>query len=159
MMIPMELVYLLIAVGLGALAYRYVTGRGGVEILRPDYARLPASGKTSVREHELRWKTVDDHSFVAAWQLDDGHLVTLQVVFDGRDEEEPDLGRMDVSIGRRRVATNIGWTEKIRDRTLRADVEAALKSLAHEAKRARSDSVRVAAAKPVGDDREGSDRQ
>ncbi len=153
-MIPMELVYLLAAIGLGALIYRYVTGRGGVEILRPDYAGLPARGRVAVRQHELRWSSVADDSFVGAWQLEDGHLIVMHVTFDGSDEEEPDLGRMDVSIDRRRIVRGVRWTEKIHDRTLRSDVEAALKALAREAERARSDAARLAAAKPVGDDRD-----
>ncbi len=151
-MIPMELVYLAIAVGLGALSYRYVTGRGGVELRRADYAGLPERGRTSLRDRELRWSAADDGSFVAGWQLEDGHIVAMSVTFGG-DEEEPELGQLDITIDRRTLARDIGWTEKIRDRTLRADAEAALKALAHEARRARSDAVRVAAARPVGDDR------
>ena len=156
-MIPMELVYLAIAVGLGALAYRYVTGRGGVELRRADYAGLPERGRTNLRDREVRWSAADDGSFVAGWQLEDGHIVAMSVAF-GTDEEEPDLGRLDISIDRRTLARDVGWTEKIRDRTLRADAEAALQALAREARRARSDAVRVATAKPVGDDRGATQR-
>lgn len=152
-MIPMELVYLLIAAGLAALVYRYVTGRGGVEIRRPDLAGLPARGQVVVGQHEVRWSAADDDSFVAAWQLESGQLVAMQVVFDRTEEQNRDLGRMELRIDRRRVARDIGWTEKIRDRTLRSDVEIVLKALAGEARRARSDAARVAGAKVVGDDR------
>ncbi len=152
-MIPTELVYLLMALGLGALVYRYFTGRGGMEILRPDYAGLPSSGGVDVRQHEVRWSAADDDSFVAAWQLEDGHFVALRVAFDRADEEEPDLGHLEIQIDQRRVETGVRWTEKIHDRTLRADVEAILKALMGEARRARSDAVRVAAAKHIGDER------
>ncbi len=152
-MIPTELVYLVIAFGLGALVYRYFTGRGGMQILRPDYVGLPSRGGVVVRQHEVRWTVADDDSFVAAWQLEDGHIVGLQVAFDRADVEEPDLGRMDILIDQRRIETGVRWTEKIHDRTLRADVEAILKALTAEARRARSDTTRVAAAKHIGDDR------
>jgi len=154
MTIPMELLYLLIAVSLGALVYRYVTGRGGVQILRPDFAGLPARGQVLAQQHDVRWSAADDDSFVAAWQLESGQLVAMQVVFDRLDEQDPDLGRMELSVERRRIARDIGWTEKIRDRTLRADVEAVLKALAREAKRARSDEARLAAAKVVSGERD-----
>ncbi len=95
----------------------------------------------------------DDNSVVAAWQLEDGHLVALRVAFDRADEEEPDLGHLEIRIDQRRVEAGVRWTEKIHDRTLRADVEAILKALTTEARRARSDQVRVSAAKHIGDDR------
>jgi hypothetical protein len=158
-MIPMELVYLLIAAGLAALVYRYLTGHGGVEILRPDFAGLPARGQLVVREHEVRWTAADDDSFVAAWQLASGQIVAMQVAFDGADEDAPDLGRMELSIDRRRVARDIGWTEKIRDRGLRADAEAVLHALGAEARRARSDAARVAGARVVGSGRGENERQ
>jgi hypothetical protein len=155
-MIPTELIYLLIAAGLGALIYRYATGRGGMEISRPALAGLPARGQVVVHRHEVRWSAADDDSFVAAWQLESGQLVAMQVTFDGADADEPDLGRMELSIDRRPIARDIGWTEKIRDRSLRADVELVLKSLAHEAKQARSDTARVASARIVSGGRDAS---
>ena len=94
-MIPTELLYLLMALALGAFIYRYFTGRGGMQILRPDYAGLPARGAVVVRQHEVRWSVADDDFFVAAWQLEDGHLVALRVAFDRADEEEPDLGHLE----------------------------------------------------------------
>ena len=51
------------------------------------------------------------------------------------------------------------WTEKIRDRTLRADIEAILRALQREAKSARSDRTRLASARKVGDDRDAADRE
>ncbi|MFO7532387.1 MAG: hypothetical protein R6W93_07975, partial [Candidatus Limnocylindrales bacterium] len=53
---------------------------------------------------------------------------------------------------------DVGWTEKIRDRGLRADTEMVLQALAAEAKRARSDAARVAAARVVGGGRGEDER-
>lgn len=153
MPIPTELFYLLIAIGIGLLLYRYFTTRGGIEILRPDYAGLPEEGRVEVRHHLVRWQAADEHSFVAAWQLESGHLIYMRVVFDGSVEDEPDLGRLDIRIDRRQEVRGIAWTEKIRDRALRADVEAILRVLQREARTARSDRTRLAKARPVGDDR------
>ena len=153
-MIPMELLYLLVAAAVGAVLYRYFTGRGGVEITRVDYTGLPDEGEVEVRHHVVRWKGAEGDSFVAAWQIQSGQLVVMRVVFDEANEEEPDLGHIDVSIDRRSAVKGAGWTEKVRDRTLRTDVETILKALAREARMARSDKARLAAAKPVGDDRE-----
>jgi len=150
-MIPIELVYLLFAIATGALLYRYYTGRGGLEILRDDYAGLPHEGSIEVRHHLIRWRGAEGGSFVAAWQLESGHFVVMRVVFDEPDEEEPDLGHIDISVDKRKVVKDAGWTEKIRDRALRADVEAILKVLMREARVARSDKTRLAAAKPVGE--------
>lgn len=153
MTIPTELVYLIIALGLGLVAYRYFTGHGGTEILRTDYAGLPAQGQVEVHHHEVRWSVAEGDSFVAAWQLGGGRFAVMRVIFDEADEEEPDRGHVDISIDKRAVAGDVAWTDKIRDRTLRSDVEAILKALAREAKVARSDKARLAAAKPVGDSR------
>ena len=150
----MELVYLLVALGLGALLYRYFTGRGGMEILRGDYAGLPDEGQVEVRHHLVRWKGADEDSFVAAWQLESGHVVMMRVVFDGADEEEPDLGHLEIRVDKRVTVDGAGWTEKIRDRALRGDVEAILRQLQREAKVARSDKTRLAGARKVGDDRD-----
>lgn len=161
-MIPAELVYLLIAVAIGLLLYRYFTGRGGIELLRGDFAGLPAEGQLEVRHHHVRWRATDEVSFAAGWQLASGHPVVLHVRFDedgepGQAGDEPDLGHLDVSVGGRSLVSDVGWTEKIRDRTLRADVEAVLKALAREARVARSDASRVAAAKRVGDEPDAGD--
>lgn len=154
MTIPAELLYLAVALGVGLLIYRYVTTRGGVEILRPDYAGLPEEGRVEVRQHLVRWRAADEHSFVAAWQLMSGHGVFMRVVFDEADPDEPDLGHVDIRIDRREVVKGAAWTEKIRDRALRADVEAILRALQREARVARSDRTRLAGARKVGDDRE-----
>jgi hypothetical protein len=152
-MIPNELLYLAIAIGLGLLLYRYFSGRGGIELKRGDYAGLPPDGQVEVREHLVRWRAEADDGFVAGWQLGDRSVLALRVRFEAADDDEPDLGRLDIRIGRRTVASDVGWTERIKDRTLRADVEAVLRALNKEAKLARSDSRRVAAARQVGDDR------
>ena len=128
--------------------------RGGTQIRRPDYAGLPEEGRVEVRHHLVRWQAADESSFVAAWQLESGHAVVMRVVFDEADPEEPDLGHLDIRIDRRQAVKGAGWTEKIRDRALRADVEAILRVLQREAKVARSDKTRLASAKLVGDDRE-----
>ena len=154
MPIPTELLYLLVALGIGLLLYRYFTTRGGIEIVRPDYEGLPEDGRVEVRRHLVRWQAADEHSFVAAWQLESGHVIYMRVVFDGLDEDEPDLGYLDVRIDRRPEVRKVAWTEKIRDRALRADVEAILRALQREARTARSDKTRLARARPVGDDRE-----
>jgi len=153
---PTELIYLLVALGLGLLLYRYFTTRGGIEILCPDYAGLPEEGRIEVRHHLVRWKAADEDSFVAAWQLESGHTVFMRVVFDEGDEEEPDLGHLDIRIDRRETVKGAAWTERIRDRALRGDVEAILRALQREAKTARSDKTRLAGARKVGDDRPGT---
>jgi hypothetical protein len=154
MTIPAELLYLAIALGVGLLVYRYLTTRGGIEILRPDYAGLPEEGRVEVRQHLVRWRAANEDSFVAAWQLMSGHGVFMRVVFDEADPDEPDLGHVDIRIDRREVVKGAAWTEKIRDRALRADVEAILRALQREARVARSDRTRLAGARKVGDDRE-----
>mgnify|MGYP001817183167 CR=1 FL=1 len=154
MHIPTELLYLLIALGIGLLLYRYFTTRGGIEILRPDYEGLPDEGRVEVRHHLVRWRVANDDAFVAAWQLESGHVIYMRVVFDGADEDEPNLGHLDIRIDRRQEVKGVAWTEKIRDRALRSDVEAILRVLQREAKSARSDKTRVARARQVGDDRE-----
>ena len=154
MYFPTELLYLLIALGIGLLLYRYFTTRGGIEILRPDYEGLPDEGRVEVRHHLVRWRVANDDAFVAAWQLESGHVIYMRVVFDGADEDEPNLGHLDIRIDRRQEVKGVAWTEKIRDRALRSDVEAILRVLQREAKSARSDKTRVARARQVGDDRE-----
>jgi len=151
---PPELLYLVVALGVGLAIYRYVTTRGGIEIVRPDYAGLPEEGRIEVRQHLVRWQAADEHSFVAAWQLMSGHAVFMRVVFDEADADEPDLGYVDIRIDRREVVKGAAWTEKISDRGLRADVEVILRALQREARTARSDKTRLAGARKVGDDRE-----
>ncbi|MGD8684692.1 MAG: hypothetical protein PVG27_12160 [Chloroflexota bacterium] len=158
MSIPSELLYLVVALAVGLALYRYFTTRGGIEILRPDYEGLPDAGQVEVRHHLVRWKRADGDSFVAAWQLESGHAVFLRVIFDGAAEDEPDLGHIDVRIDRREVVKGAAWTEKVRDRALRADVEAILRVLQREARVARSDRTRAAQARKVGDDRQPPDR-
>ena len=152
--IPAEVFYVAVAVAIGALLYRYFTTRGGIELLRPDYARLPVEGQAPVGAHLVRWRASDDGSFVAAWPLESGQAVLMEVVFDRSDQEEPDAGRLSVRVDRRQLVRDVGWTERIRDRSLRSDVEAVLRVLQHEAAQARSDRQRVASARIVGDDRE-----
>ena len=151
--IPTELLYLLAAIAVGALLYRYFTGHGGIEIRREDYRGLPEEGHIEARKHVVRWRTAEGDAFVAAWQLESGHFVVMRVVFDEVDEEDPDLGYMDVDIDKRAAVSGASWTDKVRDRTLRSDVEGILRMLQREAKLARSDKTRVARARVVGDDR------
>ena len=158
-LIPTELLYFLLAAGIGLLLYRYFTTRGGIEIMRGDYAGLPDEGQIEVRHHLVRWKAADADSFVAAWQLESGHVVMMRVVFDEADEDEPDLGHLEITVDRRKTVTGAAWTEKIHDRALRADVEAILRTLMREAKSARSDKTRLAKARPVGDDRDAGGPQ
>jgi hypothetical protein len=155
--IPIELVYLLVAVGIGMLIWRYFTGHGGIDIVREDYAGLPAEGQIVVRHHQVRWEAAEDDSFVAAWQLASGHFVIMRVHFDEGDEDAPDQGHLELRVDKRVLAEGVGWTEKIRDRALRADVEAVLKVLAREARTARSDRSRLGRARSVGDDRPGGE--
>ena len=155
--IPTELLYVLAAFAIGFLLYRYFTGHGGIEIRREDYAGLPEEGHLEARSHIVRWKVAEGDSFVAAWQLGSGHYLVMRVVFDDVDEEDPDLGYIDVDIDKREAVSGASWTDRIRDRSLRNDVEGILKMLQREAKVARSDKTRLASARPVGDDRSGSD--
>ena len=156
--IPTELFYVLAAFAIGFLLYRYFTGHGGMEIRRGDYAGLPQEGQLEARSHIIRWKVAEGDSFVAAWQLASGHFLVMRVVFDDVDEEDPDLGYIDVDIDKREAVSGASWTDRIRDRSLRNDVEGILKMLQREAKMARSDKTRLASARPVGDDREGEIR-
>ena len=151
--IPNELLYLVAAIVVGFLLYRYFTGHGGLEIRRVDYVGLPAEGHLETRHHIVRWKVAEGDSFVAAWQLASGHFIVLRVVFDDVDEDDPDLGYIDVDIDDREAVSGASWTDKIRDRSLRSDVEGILRMLQREAKEARSDKTRVAEARVVGDDR------
>ncbi len=155
--IPTELLYVLAAFAIGYLLYRYFTGHGGMEIRREDYAGLPEEGHLEARSHIVRWKVAEGDSFVAAWQLASGHYLVMRVVFDDVDEEDPDLGYIDVDIDKREAVSGASWTDKIRDRALRADVEGILDMLRREAKVARSDKTRLASARPVGDERSEGD--
>lgn len=152
--IPTELLYLIAALIVGLLLYRYFTGHGGIEIRREDYAGLPADGHIETRHHVVRWKVAEGDSFVAAWQLASGHFIVMRVVFDDVDEDDPDLGYVDVDIDRREAVSGASWTDRIRDRSLRGDVEGILRMLQREATEARSDRTRLAGARSVGDDRE-----
>jgi hypothetical protein len=149
--IPTELLYLLAAIVVGALLYRYFTGHGGIEIRREDYQGLPDEGHIQARKHVVRWRAAEGDSLVAAWQLESGHFVVMRVVFDDVDEEDPDLGYIDVDIDKRTAVSGASWTDKVRDRSLRGDVEGILRMLQREAKVARSDKTRVAGARIVGD--------
>jgi hypothetical protein len=155
--IPTELIYVLAALAVGFALYRYFSGHGGLEIRREDYAGLPEEGSIEVRHHVVRWKVAEGDSFVAAWQLESGHFIVMRVVFDDVDEEDPDLGYIDVDIDKREAVSGASWTDKIRDRTLRNDVEGILRMIQREAKVAHSDKTRVAGARSVGDDREESE--
>lgn len=156
--IPTELLYVLAALVIGFLLYRYFSGHGGIEIRREDYAGLPEEGQFEARGHVIRWKVAEGDSFVAAWQLASGHFLVMRVVFDDVDEEDPDLGYIDVDIDKREAVSGASWTDRIRDRSLRGDVEGILKMFQREAKLARSDKTRLAGARPVGDDRSEIDQ-
>lgn len=155
--IPTDLLYVVAAIAAGVLLYRYFTGHGGIEIRREDYKGLPAEGHLEARHHVVRWRVAEGDSFVAAWQLDSGHYIVMRVVFDDVDEEDPDLGYIDVEIDKREAVSGASWTDKIRDRALRSDVEGILRMLQRDAKAARSDRTRVASARRVGDDRPSDD--
>jgi hypothetical protein len=154
--LPSELLYLLAALVIGVVLYRYFTGHGGIEIRRGDYAGLPEDGAVEVHGSRLRWRLTEGDSFVAGWELSSGNVVVLRVVFDVVDDDDPDLGYVDVDIDGRKRVSAASWTDKILDRSLRSDVEAVLRTLMREAKVARSDATRLAGARSVGDDR-GSD--
>lgn len=154
MTLPTELIYLLAAACTGLLLYRYFSGRGGVVIERARFDGLPGEGQVLAHPHLVRWQVAGDDFFVAAWQIGGERFVVMEVRFDEDDEDEPALGRLGVSVDGTMVVSGIGWTEKIRDRSLRADVESVLKALAREATIARSDTTRSAAAKSVGGGRD-----
>jgi hypothetical protein len=155
--IPTELIYVLAALVVGFALYRYFSGHGGIEIRREHYAGLSQEGHVEVRHHVVRWKVAEGDSFVAAWQLESGHFIVMRVVFDDVDEEDPNLGYIDVDVDKREAVSGASWTDKIRDRALRSDVEGILQMLRREAKLERSDKTRVAGARTVGDDREESE--
>lgn len=152
-----ELFYVVLAIVLGVLLYRYFSGHGGMRVSYAALGSLPAEGEIPVRRHLVRWRAAEDGSFVAGWQAESGNIVAVNVTFE-RDEdataEEADQGVMELTVDRRVLARDVRWTDQIRDRALRADVEAILKVLAREAKGGRSEQARMAAARPVGDDRD-----
>jgi hypothetical protein len=157
MSLPTELIYLLAAVAVGVVLYRYFGGHGGMRVSHSQLGALPAEGEITVRDYPVRWRSAEDGSFVAGWALADGHVVAMRVTFD-RDPAEvdvdPDQGVMEISIDRRRLARDVRFTDQIRDRALRADVEAILKALTREARGGTSERKRIASAKPVSSDRE-----
>lgn len=155
--IPTELLYILAAFVVGYLLYRYFTGHGGVEIRREDYAGLPDEGTVEARSHLVRWRVAEGDSLVAAWQLASGHFIVMRVIFDKVDADDPNLGTIDVDIDKRAAVSGASWTDKVRDRALRTDVEGILRALQHEAQAARSDRTRAAGARSVGDDRSTGD--
>jgi hypothetical protein len=159
---PTELLYVLIAAVIGVLLYRYFSGHGGIQVTFSDYGSLPPEGQITVRQHLVRWRSAEDGSFVAGWQLDSGHVVAMTVDFDrlgGEGSEDADQGVLSLRVDRRTLARGVRWTDQIRDRALRADVEAILKVLAREAKGGQSERARMDAARPVGADAELEDRR
>ena len=150
----MEVIYLLVAVVIGWVLYRFFSGHGGIKISRKSLAGLPTEGAIEVRGAEVRWSSTGDDDFAAAWALSSGHWVAIRVTFRGADDgdevEDMDLGQLDLSVSERKITSGAGWTDQILDRGLRADVEAVLKALAGVAKLARSDRTRAATAKSVG---------
>ena len=152
-----ELIYVLLAVGLGIVLYRYFSGHGGLRISHSALGALPAEGEIVVRQHLVRWRSAEDGSFVAGWQLESGHIVAMNVTFDAKRDpeasaEDADTGVMELKVDRRVLARGVSWTDQIRDRALRADTEAILKVLAREAKGGQTERKRMDAARPVGDD-------
>ena len=80
--------------------------------------------------------------------------VTFDVVWaDADSDADADQGVLELKADRRFLARGVRWTDEIRDRTLRADVEAILKALAREARGGRTEKRRIASAKPVSDER------
>lgn len=159
-MLPIELIYVLAAVAIGAVLYRFFSGHGGVRISRRELGSLPAEGEVPVRGFAVRWRSAEDGSFVAGWPLADGHVVAMSVTFDGDAvdvDDDADQGVLELRIDRRRLARNVRWTDEIRNRSLRADVEAILKSLAREARGGRTERRRIATAKPVIEERKISE--
>ena len=155
-----ELIYVAIAIGIGVVLYRYFSGHGGVKVSRAALGTLPPEGQIQVRRYQVRWRSAEDGSFVAGWQLESGHIVAMSVTFadaeamaDPEDKEDSDLGQLELKVDRRILARNVGWTDQIRDRALRSDTEAILKALEREAKGGKSERRRMDAARPVGDDR------
>lgn len=154
---PAELIYVLAAVAIGAVLYRFFSGHGGVQISRRALGTLPAEGEVEVRGHPVRWRSAEDGSFVAGWPLADGHVVAMNVTFDGDPadvDDDADQGVLQLRIDRRSLARDVRWTDQIHDRTLRGDVEAILKTLTREARGGTSERRRIATAKPVKQDRE-----
>lgn len=148
----MELFYVLIAVALGVVLYRYFSGHGGLRISRKELGTLPHEGEIEVRHHVVRWRSAEDGSFVAGWQLGSGQVVAMNVTFDGDPDEvdeDSDQGVMELKADRRVLARNVRFTDQIRDRSLRADVEAILKALAREARGGRAERKRMDTARPV----------
>lgn len=165
---PTELLYVIAALVAGYFLYRYFSGHGGVRISQTALGSLPAEGEIVVRQHQVRWRSAEDGSFVAAWPLASGRLVAMKVTFDIDEEaveEAADQGQLEISIDRRVMARNVTWTDQIKDRSLRADAEAVLKALAREAKGGVTERRRIRRARPVkpdeldpaNDERQGPD--
>jgi hypothetical protein len=151
---PIEMIYVLAALAVGAVLYRFFSGHGGLRVSRKELGSLPADGEIPVRGHVVRWRSAEDGSFVAGWALASGEVVAMNVTFDGdptEADEDADQGVLELKAGRRVLARSVRWTDQIRDRALRADVEAILKALAREARGGRTERRRAATAKPVAE--------
>ena len=150
----MEIIWTVMAALVGAVLYKFFTGHGGIKVSRAALAGLPAQGALVSSGTEVRWSTAADDAVAAAWPLPSGHWVAIRVTFDLDPDREadvdPDQGHMDLTIAERQIVSGAESTDRILDRSLRADVETVLKALAKAAKQARSDSTRAATAKPVG---------
>ncbi len=151
----MEVIWVLAAVFIGWVLFRYFGGHGGTSIPRDKFGGLPAQGRVSVGGRDIGWTAADDGSFAAAWPIPSGHWIAIRASFDepaelDEEDEEADLGKLDVTVAERPMERGIRWTDQIRDRSLRGDVEAVLKVLARIAKDTRSGKYAASAAKPVG---------
>jgi hypothetical protein len=156
----MELIYVLAAVGVGVVLFRFFSGHGGIRVSRNELGTLPAEGEVPVRGHTIRWRSAEDGSFVAGWPIASGQVVAMSVTFDGDPadvDEDADQGVLELKAERRVLARGVRFTDQIRDRALRADVEAILKALAREARGGRTERRRMATAKPVTKPREISE--
>ena len=150
----MELMWLLIALVIGSVLYKYFTGHGGMKISRAAIEGLPQEGALSVGGAEVRWSATEPDVLAVAWPLPSGHWVVVRLSFDPdagvETDKDPDQGKLELTVADRRIVAGAEWTDQIKDRDLRSDVENVLKALASAARQARSDRSRAALAKPVG---------
>ena len=65
----MELMWLLIALVIGSVLYKYFTGHGGMKISRAAIEGLPQEGALSVGGAEVRWSATEPDVLAVAWPL------------------------------------------------------------------------------------------
>ena len=85
-MIPTELIYLLAAVGLGVLVYRYFTGHGGLQVSKAALGDLPAHSMARVSFDLFIIRSWDGNNWADIWDLSVDGGATLHGRDAGRED-------------------------------------------------------------------------